>query len=227
MNPSLYILSEGERDEIFYERLCERLTCLTFQPSAEYRYVPGANWKTVFRLARLALRKFSHYTSPQEIAVLIAMDNDRAPGHPGGRQYPRQLPAIDRNKNARYPELQEMVTHELGSDPAQRPVQAVIAMPVEMIESWLLLLLDPARNEESLPLFAEASSTTAKEYYGPHPPPQLKDESERLRKAAHKTPFDHFFDAADTGDLDRLTEAAPSFALFRKEAEVLKRLWNP
>lgn len=227
MNPSLYILSEGERDEVFYERLCERLTGLIFQPSAEYRYVPGANWKTVFRLARLALRQFSHYASPQEIAVVIAMDNDRAPRHPGGRQYPRQLPAIDRNKNARYPELQEMVTHELGPDPAQRPVQAVIAIPVEMIESWLLLLLDPARDEESLPLFSEANSATAKEYYGPHSPPQLKDESESLRRAAHKMPFDHFFDAAHTGDLDRLTEASPSFALFRKEVEVLKQLWNP
>jgi len=227
MNPALYILSEGERDEVFYERLCARLSGLAFQPSAEYRYVPGANWKTVFRLARLALGKFSHYTAPQEIALLIAMDNDRAPGHPGGLNYPRPLPVMDQKKEARYPALQEMVVKELGADPAQRPVQAVIALPVEMIESWLLLLLDPNRDEADLPPFSDADSKSARDYYGGNPPPQLKDESEALCIAAKKMPFDHFYDAADSGDLERLTAASPSFALFRKDVEVLRDLWSP
>ncbi|HEX2749048.1 MAG TPA: hypothetical protein VHM91_13665 [Verrucomicrobiales bacterium] len=231
MSPFLHILAEGERDELFYERICEKLTGLTFQRNTsgneEYRYVPGANWKTVFRLARLALSKYSHLETSQEIAILIAMDNDRAPGHPGGREYPRPLPGHDRKKEPRYPQLQSMVAEKLGTDPAERKVQAVIAMPVEMIESWLLLLLDPARREESLPPFSETNSAIAREYYGKEPPPQLKDESEASRKRLKLDPDSHFFAAADTGDLEALTAASPSFAVFRKEVEVLRELWNP
>jgi hypothetical protein len=217
MSPALYVLSEGEHDERFYKRLCERLSGLSFQQINEFRYKPGDNWMTVFRYARLLINRWAHVESPQDILLLISMDNDRAPKHPGGRTYPRALPTQDQRKESRFLKVKTMVEEKLGANPSQRAVQAVIALPVEMIESWLLLLLDSGRDEDSLPPFSNADSKSARDYYGKNPPPQLKDESEALRRERKKDPFDHFYDAADTGDLDRLAAVSPSFALFRKD----------
>lgn len=211
---------------MFYERLCERLTGLSFFRPDEFRTRSGANWKTAIVAARLLMERFVRFTAPQEIAVLIAIDNDRAPGHPGCRNYPQPLPAHDRKKEPRFPKLQAMVNENLGADPAQRCVQAVIAMPVEMIESWLLLLLDPSRADNDLPPFAEADSAIAREYYGKQPPPQLKDLREAERSIRNVDLETLFFDAADAGDLDGLTTASESFAVFRKEVEVLKGMWK-
>ena len=226
MNPALYILCEGERDELFYERLCERLSGFTFTRPEEFRLRDGSNWKTAIVGARLLLDRFSRWSTPQQIALLIAIDNDRAPGHPGGRVYPQLLPAHDRKKEPRYAKLQALVNEKLGSDPAMRNVQAVIAMPVEMVESWLLLLLDPSRTEESLPPFAEADSAIAREYYGKEPPAQLKNLREDERRHRSVDDDTHFFDAADRGDLERLSAVSRSFAVFRQEAEVLAKVWK-
>lgn len=226
VNPALYVLTEGERDELFYERLCERLTGLTFSKPDEFRIRPGSNWKTAQAAARFLLERFAKFTDSQEMAVLIAIDNDRAPGHPGGRTYPKPLPAHDRKQEPRFSKLREMVEAKLGVDPSRRPVQAVIAMPVEMIESWLLLLLDPSLTDDELPPFADADSAIAREYHGNHPQPQLKDLCE-IERRQRKVDLDRlFFDASDTGDLDRLTEASRSFAIFREEVEVLRTRWN-
>jgi len=226
MKPALYVLSEGERDELFYERLCERLTGLSFQKQEEFRYSPGANWKTVFRLSRLLLSRFAHFETPQEMVVLLAVDNDRAPGHPGHRTYPRPLPAQDQKKEARFPRMREMVNEKLGTDPLKRNVHAVIAMPVEMIESWLLPLLEATHSDANLPPFAEADSAIAREYYGnKQPPPQLKDLREEIRKMRKLDPDTLFWEAADSGELARLAGAG-SFALFRGDAEILKTVWK-
>lgn len=226
MNPALYILCEGERDELFYERLCERLSGFTFSRPEEFRLRNGSNWKTAIAGARLLLERFSRWKTPQQIALLIAIDNDRAPGHPGGRTYPRPFPAHHRQKEPRYAKLQTLVNGKLGSDPATRNVQAVIAMPVEMVESWLLLLLEPSRTEESLPPFAEADSAIAREYYGKEPPAQLKNLREAVRQQRGVDDDALFFDAADTGDLQRLAAASRSFAVFREQAEVLPAVWR-
>ncbi len=225
MKPALYILSEGERDELFYERLCERLTGFTFSRPDEFRSRHGSNWKSALILARILLDRYRHVSAPQEIAVMIAIDNDRAPGHPGGRAYPRPLPPHDTNKEPRYPKLQAMVNEKLGADPAARNVHAVIAMPVEMIESWLLPLLNAAHSDESLPPFSEADSSIARAYYGGNAPEQLKDLREAERKARKVDLDTLFFDAADTSDLARLN-GSKSFAVFREHAEVLKTVWK-
>lgn len=210
----LYILSEGEDDELFYERLAEQVTSLSFELNTElaFRARPGSNWKQVMGLARKLIQvRFSKWTTKQEIGLIIAVDNDRAPGHPGGRTYPRPLPVADQKKASRYEALEMLLQDSLGKDAYQWPVKVALAVPVEMVESWVLTLLDPTREE--LPPFAEAGQKTAHDYYGKQPPAQLKDlrDSECHQRKVSRS--DLFWTAAEQ-PLEPAMKASRSLEMF-------------
>ncbi len=57
-----------------------------------------------------------------------------------------------------------MLEIALGPNRNSWPVDVALAMPVEMIESWLLVLLNPDCPE--LPLFSEARQALPRLYYG-------------------------------------------------------------
>lgn len=211
----LYILCEGERDEMFHERLCERITGKTYIQPQDFRVRRGSDFKTAMAAARVLISRFKHWTEPQDIAVIVAVDNDRAPGHPGGLPAPRPLLPMDLKKSARYPALAEMITNALGPDPARRAVDVALAVPVEMIETWLLMLLDPDCGE--LPIFSEVSPISKQYHGGRTPPPQLKElrDAEAERRGVNLDTL--FFTAADEGDLDRLAARSESFALYRRD----------
>jgi hypothetical protein len=211
MAKHLYILCEGELDEVFYERLAERVTGQTFLQDEEFRLRHGANWKTAMATARLLISRIKRWQEKQDIAVIIAVDNDRASGHPGGRQYPRPLSKMDQSKAPRYLALQNMLHEDLGADASKWPVDVALAVPVEMIESWVLLLLNPQREE--LPLFSEASQQLAHIYYGKTPPPQLKDlrnEEAKQRGVDHL----HLFWTAAEQPLEPAMEVSPCLRMF-------------
>lgn len=174
MAKELYILCESEADGIFYESLAEHVTGMTFSRTDDrFRLRQGANWNTVFASARLMMNQMRNWKEKQDIAVILSVDNDRSPEHPGGVPSSRALPSFDTKKFGRYPALTKIVHEALGSNRAEWPIDVAIAVPVEMIESWVLLLIDPTRGE--LPIFAEASQPLARKYYGKNPPPQLKE----------------------------------------------------
>ena len=216
MMKHLYILSEGELDEMFYERLAERLTGQTFLQDDEFRLRHGANWKTAMAAARLLISRFKHWKERQDVAVIIAVDNDRSPGHPGGKEYPRPLPNVDQKKAPRYEMLQNKLYEDLGADASTWPVHVALAVPVEMIESWVLLLLNPQREE--LPPFSQASQQLAQLYYGKTPPPQLKD----LRDAeAKQRGVDHlhlFWTAAEQ-PLEPAMAVSPCLRMFVEQLQ--------
>ena len=107
-----------------------------------------------------------------------------------------------------------MVTDALGSDRAAWPVKVVVAMPVEMIESWVLLLCNPHR--PALPLFAEASQASTRAYYGAQPPPQLKELCNTEAMALGKSLTEYFWHAAEQ-NLDAATSVSESFKMFIAE----------
>jgi hypothetical protein len=217
MLPALYILAEGEPDELFYERLTERISGQTFCRPEEFRVRSGSNWKTVQAAAKLLLNRFRNYQTKQQIAILISLDNDRAPGHPGGRIYPRVLPELDRKKEPRFGKMQELISSTLGSSAKARNVQVAVAMPVEMVESWLLLLLDKTLKQDDLPPFAKASDTLPCAYYGAVPPPQLKDLRSEKQQSLDVDQTELFFGAANSGDLDLLATQSISFCVFQDD----------
>lgn len=208
----LYILSEGERDELFYELVAERVTGRVFERPADFRLRQGANWKTALAGGRLLLNQVKHWNEPQDVAVILAVDNDRAPGHPGATEpHPRPLVGRDLKKPARYPAVIKMVTDALGANRDAWPVDVAVAMPVEMIESWVLLLSNPQR--PILPLFAEANQVSARAYYGASPPPQLKDLCEAEAVALGKSLEEYFWHAAEQ-DIDAAANVSQSLNMF-------------
>ena len=84
----LYILSEGERDELFYDLVAERVTGRGFERPSDFRLRCGANWKSALAAGRLLLNRVKHWGGAQDVAVILAIDNDRAPGHPGSLRTP-------------------------------------------------------------------------------------------------------------------------------------------
>lgn len=113
----LYILSEGERDELFYDLIAERVAGFTFERPSDFRLRHGANWKTALAGGRLLLNRVKHWNEPQDVAVILAIDNDRAPGHPGSLPHPRPLVGYDLKKPPRYPAVKKMVTDALRRRP--------------------------------------------------------------------------------------------------------------
>ncbi len=213
----LYILSEGERDELFYELIAERVTGRSFERPLDLRLRHGANWKTALAGGRLLLNRVKHWNEPQDVAVILAVDNDRAPGHPGSLlPPPRQLVGHDLKKPPRYPAVVKMVTDALGANRDAWPVGVAVAMPVEMIESWVLLMCDPQR--PFLPLLAEARQASARAYYGATPPPQLKDLCKAEAAALGKSLEEYFWHAAER-DIEATAAASRSFKMFVEEIQ--------
>ena len=213
----LYILSEGERDELFYDLVAERVTGRTYERPTDFRLRHGANWKTALAGGRLLLKRVTQWKEPQDIAVILAVDNDRAPEHPGALPHPRPLVGHDLKKSPRFPAVAQMLADALGTDRSTWPVDVAVAMPVEMIESWVLLLHDPQR--PSLPLFAEAIQPSARAYYGATPPPQLKDLCKADAAALGNSLDEYFWHAAEK-DIEATAAISPSFRMF---VEALKR----
>ncbi|GAA5147458.1 hypothetical protein GCM10023213_42120 [Prosthecobacter algae] len=211
MQKHLYILCEGELDEMFYERIAERVTGQSFHSDQEFRVRRGSSYDTAIASARLLINRFKGWSEKQPIAVIIAVDNDRAPGHPAGCVYPRPLPKADLKKEPRYTKLVEMLTATLGKDRSQWPIEVALAVPVEMIESWVLTLLQPDREE--LPLFSEANSHLARQYYPNTPPPQLKDLRDEAAKSRGLNRDELFWQAASE-DLEAAAKVSPSLRLF-------------
>ena len=217
----LYILSEGERDELFYELIAERVTERTFERPSDFRLRHGANWKTALAGGRLLLNRVKHWEGQQDVAVILAIDNDRAPGHPGSvLPPPRPLVGLDLKKQPRYPAIVKLVAEALGEDRGRWPVDVAIAMPVEMIESWVLLLCNPHR--PALPLFAGADQHSARAYYGATPPPQLKDLCKVEAAALGKTLTEFFWHAAEQ-EIAPATAASPSLRMFVEELHRWRR----
>lgn len=215
MKKYLYILCEGETDEMFYERLTERVTGWSFEKPADFRLRRGSNLKSALAFSRMLLNRVRHWTDQQDVCVVIAVDNDRAPGHLGAATPPRPFPAFDQKKEARYPALEKMVEEKLGTDRAKWPVQVALASPVEMMESWVLVLLNPVREE--LPFFSRAADKIAQAYYGKKVPPQLKDLTDAEAKARGLRVDELVLEVADQGDLMALAARESSFTLFFAE----------
>lgn len=223
--PHLYILSEGEGDELIYEGIAEKVTGLSYDKSTDQRFVyrKGENFKIVQSKAKILLEIMAKWQGDQDnIRAIIAIDNDRAPNHPASGPKPeRTLPSFDLKKTPRHQALKSLVDHAYGNDPSGRSVKIALAVPVEMIESWVLHLLDPQR--ERLPLFAEASQMLTQRYYqGSQVPLQLKDLCQGEVHRRNLSSFKELCLVATEGDLAAAEVVSPSLKLFCDEL----RAWD-
>lgn len=216
----LHVLAEADADAFFYESLAESATGQKFAYSGDFKLRPGSGWKSVLSNVRLLLRYFPRTTPRPDAAIIIAVDNDRAPGHPGAAAPANPLPKHDRQKGCRWVELATAINSVWGVNRAEWPLDIAIAMPVEMLESWVIVLL--GASEEPLPLFSRAGDHAAWEYHGGEPPPQLKDlvDDELVKRGVDRIELLCY---AAKADLVPAKEKSASLGMFLEELNE----WKP
>lgn len=213
---TLTVFSESPHDDFVYESLAERITGQSFElcdVPLGYRKHSGVD--KVLGLLRMLLKTLPKTGETSDRALIIAVDNDRCPGHPGASPHPRPLPPVEQNRASRWDAIQSALFDRWGENRAAWPVDVAIAIPVEMLESWVLLLLDPTR--APLPIYPNASDMQARIYHAPEKPgPQLKD---LAQDEAHKRELgkQELLMLATDGDLEAVEKVSPSFRMFAEE----------
>ena len=216
----LWLLSESDNDDAFFKACVERLTGKTLElVSRRLRRGGGlAKWR---RFSRLMLQQIQDSGYVEETFFLIALDNDRSPVHPTHEQR-SGLSKKERQKGCRYCEIDSLIQSILG-EREEWPIQGAVAVPVEMLESWLLLICqgEKHRDEASLPRFARKDQKLARDFYAPkNPPDQLKDlcDFEKQERGIGGA-LEFVAYCARRLDLDDLAARAPSFALFKRQVD--------
>jgi len=218
----LYILSEDENDDVFYKGCVEKITGMHFELIPR-RIRKGGGISYVRKHIPLLLRdiKFSGYV--ENTFFLISLDNDRSPTHPDHeiQKFFHKLPKKEQAKTCRYCEIENLAKQILGFKRNSWPISGAIAVPVQMIESWFLLICDSKKyeNEKSLPIFAKQKSELAKRFYAPKKPSkQLKDLCADERKKLQmnlKKDFCQY--CADNLIPGKLQITSDSFGLFNSQ----------
>jgi len=178
----LYLVSESDNDAFFYALCAEKLTGNLFEP-VPLKNRKGAGVSAVrkqLRYALLGARAAAGGAEP--VAFIAAMDNDRAP-HPENAALPPMGTGLDRarlseeerGRASRLDWLEQLVMEVLTPNREAWPLWVALAVPVEMIESWIVRA--PREHPpQPTPHFSLAESERARIYYAPAaPPPQWKD----------------------------------------------------
>ena len=214
----LYVLSEDDNDDAFYHRCVERLTgkSLTLIPRRSRR---NSGLSGVRALTRSFCNDIANTGYVEDTYFVIAMDNDRSPSHPGHTRLPH-LQRQDARKQCRVCDILRIVTDVLGEDRSAWPIPGAIAVPVEMLESWLLLIMNSSQSQHELPIFANRDQPSAKQHHGHHVPPQLKDlrDEARQRLGIHSN-LDFCRHCADQMLPMDLSQRSESFAQFKEQVD--------
>lgn len=214
----LHLLSESENDDLFYEALAERIVGTAFEV-IPVRTRRGERLRTVLQLARMLFLKLKRTGAVDDTFFLVAIDNDRAPQFDDDAQPNSSLPETDRKKQNRHRSLLRIAQDVLGNELDKWPIRGAVAVPVEMLESWILLGCKWCRAED-LPIFATSDRPGAKAYYAPHqPPPQLKDLVHCVRAKLGMGSVQEFllFCATEAIDLEELSTTSRSFRFFLED----------
>jgi hypothetical protein len=211
----VYILSEDDNDDLFYQ------FCLNKLASRHHEIIhrkirKNGGVSAVKSAIRTLVKDINRTGYVDNTFFLIALDNDRSPTHPEHKKSAdfSKLSKADQKKTCRYCDLEKVVVDELGHDRQQWPIKGAIAVPVQMIETWLLLIANPNEhgNEQQLPSFAEQSSASARDYYKSNPPKQLKDlkkdEKKRLGIETDRQLCEYCAEQLNPADL---SQRSPSF----------------
>ena len=213
----LYVVSESENDGRFYAQCTKKLTgdapdlVVLRGRKAEGVESVKRGIKNAIAKARAAAR------GTERMFFIAAIDNDRAP-HEENRELDRsRLSREEYDRPSRMEWMKTTVESVLGPNRQTWPMSVALAVPVEMIESWIVR---GRRNAELQPAryFSWADSQSAREYYAPaEPPPQWKDlarEEQAASGFANKQDF--YVDVILNLDADALAARSPSFRMFKE-----------
>jgi hypothetical protein len=217
----VYILSEDDNDDLFYQGCLNKITGIIHE-FVPLRLRKGGGIAEVRKKLPILLRTIQYSGHIENAWFLLALDNDRSPTHPNHIKPAdfSKLSKSDQKKNCRYCEIEKAVVEKLGSDRQSWPMKGAIAVPVQMLETWLLLIANPNQyvDEQQLPIFAEQNSASARDYYKSNPSKQLKDlkkdERQRLEISADRQLCEYCAEQLNPADL---SQRSPSFKQFMDE----------
>ena len=215
----LYILSEDPNDTDFYDLLVRKLL-----PEYQFQLVPfRITNKVGHKNVTQGIRRLLSILKRQNVSntfLVISVDNDRRKIHPTHHVLP-QPPSSDAGKDCRFCELNRAVQDIWGKDISNYPAKYAFAIPVQMLESWLLQMSKNTYQEEMLPPFDEKDATISKTYYKTeNPPKQLKDLWQQFKdEQALTTKEEGLLSAIESLNLNQMLQQSPSFAQFHQQIQ--------
>ena len=206
--PHVYILSEDDFDDQVYAYLVEMLLSVRVDV-VPMRLRRGGGIGEVRNKLRLLLGHIQHVGVQESTFFIVAMDNDRALEHPAHQPRPHGDGTPCRHCG--------LIAAIHTGMPDGWPIPGAVAVPVQMIEAWLLLMHDRGLypEESRLPPFARRDQASAWRLMGPDPPPQLKDLVDAERGVA--TVLDFALQCVLAINPEDLAARSPSFGSFLEQ----------
>jgi hypothetical protein len=206
----VYILSEDDFDDEVYVYILDVLLG-THVARLPVRLRRGGGIGEVRKKLTLFVSMIQRTGPVDDTYFVVAIDNDRAP------QHSEHEAAAPRAAGCRHCDLDDAIHAAM---PDGWPIPGVIAVPVQMIEAWLLLMYGPERyqREAALPQCGWRDQDVARRVYGADPPPQLKNLTEmEQREAGIATKSDFAAECVLRLDATDLAQRSPSFAHFQRQ----------
>lgn len=213
----LYVVAESDYDAYFYALCAELFTGHRYEPVViKSRKRTGTS--AVQNLMLGNLRKARGQASAgADVSFIAGIDNDRSPHAENDAMDRGRLSEAERTRPSRRDWMLEVVEKTLGADRKAWPLPVALAVPVEMIESWIVRAVraddfQPAR------YFSRQDSQRARQFYEPlSPPPQWKDLADELQEnSGLKNKRDFYFHIAVTMDAAAVAQRSLSFQDFKE-----------
>lgn len=228
----LYVVSESDNDAVFYALCAEKLTGRTFLLSS-MKNRKGDGVEAVKLQLKYAVRMVRGAAlGGEQVSFIAAMDNDRAPHSeniakpPAGTGLDRiRLTLKERNRAERLTWMIATVESVLGANRSAWPLPVALAVPVEMLESWIVRARR-AEPPQPMPHFSWADSERARIYYRPtEAPPQWKDLTAIEKGDEDMREF--LARVVRELDADAFAERSLSFRMFKEWLDVWPRATVP
>jgi hypothetical protein len=213
----LYVVSEDDNDASFFAMCADLVTGHRYEVIA-IRSRKRRGYNAVQTLLEGNLRRAAgEANAGSDVSFLVGIDNDRSP-HPENAGMDRsKLIDEEKNRQSRLEWVSKVIKDVLGVDRDAWPLPVAIAVPVEMLESWLVralrdLELQPSRH------FSRSDSLRARQFYHPlAPPPQWKDLAELEQSNARILGKQEFYLHALTAcSLESWAARSVSFRMFKE-----------
>lgn len=215
--PFLYVLTESDYDSSFYHRCIEKITKISFDLTPTITRKTGG-FSEVKMYLKIFLQQMKYTGKMKDAFFLIAVDNDRSPEHPNHEKI-EGLSKKESSNKCRFCYVKDKVEEIFGKEKSSWPVKGAIVIPVQMLESWLILICSSNKNENSLPLFSKKKSIIAKKYYAKQEVPnQLKELCQIEKFNLSINSKEEFYSyCIENLDLNDLATRSSSFDLFQKQ----------
>lgn len=222
----LYLAGESDADEDFCASCAGKLTGIVFN-RIPLRNRKGDGVQAVKKQMKNAVKMARAMAGgPEPVAFIAIMDNDRAP-HPENSALPSAGTGLDRGllleEERDLPEragwMLDVVEEVLKADRSKWPIAVALAIPVEMIESWIVRSLRE-QVPQPMPHFSTSGSRGVLEYYhqtvGAAPPQwkDLADEEQSKRGFSDKREFHRH--VVKNLDAEALASRSLSFRMFKE-----------